>query len=163
VTETINDVITACLTPKSPTSMERTECDNAIHEMETSKGLLQQPVLQPCTTYTYFDTLDHVVDNSKRLGEAMTHIASAAKNTNHELFIQAVQDASRAVCRLIESSAQVSSTFSCGPMKLTLPSICRRVTLSVFLKRPRLKERRLYSIKYCSIDLWQLFDTHVRI
>jgi talin len=75
--------------------------------METSKKLLQQSVLHPCANYTYFETLDNVVENSKRLGEAMTHIASASKNTNHQLFIQAVQDASKAVCRLAESSAQV--------------------------------------------------------
>ena len=134
MTETINDVITACLVPKLSATMERTECDNAIHEMETSKNLLQQPVLQPCTTYTYFDTLDHVVENSKRLGEAMTHIASAAKNTNHELFVQAVQDASRAVCRLIESSAQVSRTRSYDRMQGTRVRICRQVISSVFRK-----------------------------
>jgi talin len=77
--------------------------------METAKNLLQQFVLQPCANYTYFETLDNVVENSKRLGEAMTHIASASKNTNHQLFIQAVQDASKAVCRLTESSAQVEN------------------------------------------------------
>ncbi|CAF1156243.1 unnamed protein product [Adineta steineri] len=109
VTESINDVITACLVPKSPTTtIERSECDNAIHDMETSKTLLQQSVLQPCSNLTYFETLDNVVENSKRLGEAMTHIASASKNTNHELFVQAIQDASKAVCNLTESSAQAS-------------------------------------------------------
>jgi hypothetical protein len=41
----------------------------------------------------------------------MTHIASASKNANHQLFVQAVQDASKAVCRLAESSAQVNSAF----------------------------------------------------
>ncbi|CAF4787571.1 unnamed protein product, partial [Rotaria sp. Silwood2] len=108
VTETINDVITACLVSKSTITIEHIECDNAIREMETSKTLLQQPILQPCANYTYFEALDSVVENSKRLGEAMTHIASASKNTNHQLFIQAVHDASKAVCRLIESSAQAS-------------------------------------------------------
>ncbi len=109
VTDSINNVITVCLTSKSTseTSIGRSECDNAIREMETSKTCLQQSVLQPCNTYTYYEALDHVVDNSKRLGEAMTHIASASKNTNHQLFTQAVQDASKAVCRLAESSAQV--------------------------------------------------------
>ncbi|CAF1003447.1 unnamed protein product [Rotaria sordida] len=108
VTETINDVITACLVPKSAITIEHIECDNAIREIETSKNLLQQSVLQPCANYTYFEALDSVVENSKRLGEAMTHIASASKNTNHQLFIQAVHDASKAVCRLVESSAQAS-------------------------------------------------------
>ncbi|CAF2832485.1 unnamed protein product [Rotaria sp. Silwood2] len=108
VTETINDVITACLVSKSTITIEHIECDNAIREMETSKTLLQQPILQPCANYTYFEALDSVVENSKRLGEAMTHIASASKNTNHQLFIQAVHDASKAVCRLVESSAQAS-------------------------------------------------------
>ncbi|CAF4735686.1 unnamed protein product [Rotaria sp. Silwood1] len=110
VTDNINDVITVCLISKttSETSMDRVECDNAIREMETSKTFLQQSVLQPCNNYTYYEALDHVIENSKRLGEAMTHIASASKNTNHQLFTQAVQDASKAVCSLAESSAQAS-------------------------------------------------------
>ncbi|CAF3354839.1 unnamed protein product [Rotaria socialis] len=108
VTETINDVITACLVTKSTVAMEHIECDNAIREMETSKILLQQSVSQPCTNYTYFEALDNVVENSKRLGEAMTHIASASKNTNHQLFVQAVHEASKAVYGLVESSAQAS-------------------------------------------------------
>ena len=91
----------------SETTIGRSECENAIREMETSKTCLQQPVLQACNQHTYYEALDHVVDNSKRLGEAMTHIASASKNSNHQLFTQAVQDASAAVCRLAESSAQV--------------------------------------------------------
>ncbi len=111
MTDTINDVISACLVPKSTTAIERTECDKAIHDMEISKNLLQQSILQPCANYTYFEALDNVVENSKRLGEAMTHIASASKNANHQLFVQAVQDASKAVCRLAESSAQVNSAF----------------------------------------------------
>jgi talin len=110
VTDSINDVITVCLTSKSTseTSIGRLECDNAIREMETSKAFLQQSILQPCNNSTYYEALDQVVDSSKRLGEAMTHIASASKNTNHQLFTQAVQDASKAVCRLAESSAQVN-------------------------------------------------------
>ncbi|CAF3470464.1 unnamed protein product [Rotaria socialis] len=110
VTDNINHVITVCVTskPKSETSIGRLECDNAIREMEASKTFLQQCILQPSNKYTYYEALDHVIDNSKRLGEAMTHIASASKNTNHQLFSQAVQDASKAVCSLAESSAQAS-------------------------------------------------------
>jgi talin len=111
VTDSINHVITVCVTSKSTSesSIGRLECDNAIREMETSKTFLQQSILQPCNNYTYYEALDQVVDSSKRLGEAMTHIASASKNTNHQLFTQAVQDASKAVCRLAESSAQVKT------------------------------------------------------
>jgi talin len=110
VTDSVNHVITVCLPLKSTSesSIGRLECDNAIREMETSKTFLQQSILQPCNNYTYYEALDQVVDSSKRLGEAMTHIASASKNTNHQLFSQAVQDASKAVCRLAESSAQVN-------------------------------------------------------
>lgn len=110
VTDTIHNVISACLsTAKSPgLTIGRLECDQAIREMETSKVLLEQSSERPCTSYSYFEALDHVVENSKRLGEAMTHIASASKNTNHQLFLQAVQDASRAVCHLVEASAQVT-------------------------------------------------------
>lgn len=110
VTERINDVLTVCITSKVTTesSIGQLECDNARREMGTSKTYLQQAVIQPFNNFTYYEALDHVVDNSKRLGEAMTHIASASKNSNHQLFNQAVQDASKAVCRLAESSAQVN-------------------------------------------------------
>ena len=111
MTETINNVISACLISKSTTTIGRLECDTAIREMELSKTLLEKSILQPCANYTYFEALDHVVENSKRLGEAMTHIASASKNINRQLFLQAVQDASRAVGRLAESSAQVRETL----------------------------------------------------
>lgn len=106
--------------------IERIECDNAIRDMELAKNTLQQPIVQPSTTWTYFETLDHVVDNSKRLGEAMTHIASASKNTNHQLFLQAIQETTAAVCSLVQSSAQVrrnakkqnikSAVFSLGKL-----------------------------------------------
>jgi len=114
VTDSINHVVNIFVTSKvtSENSIGRLECENAIREMETSKILLQQPVLQPMNHSTYYEALDHVVDSSKRLGEAMTHIASASKNTNHHLFTQAVQDASKAVCRLAESSAQVKLRYS---------------------------------------------------
>ena len=109
ITDSINHVIIECLTSKmiSDTSMNHIECENAIREMETSKIFLEQSILLPCNNHTYYEVLDHIIDNSKRLGEAMTHIASASKNSNHPLFIQAVQDASKAVCHLAESSAQV--------------------------------------------------------
>lgn len=133
MTETINDVITACLVPKSTVAIEHMECDNAIREMEISKTVLQQYVLQSSTNYTYFEALDNVVENSKRLGEAMTHIASASKNTNHQLFIQAVQDASKAVCRLVESSAHVKILSRSYFIFLNLYNF-RRVILLEFQK-----------------------------
>lgn len=116
--------------------MEHIECDNAIRKMEASKILLQQSVLQPCTNNTYFEALDNVVENSKLLGEAMTHIASASKNTNHQLFIQAVHEASKAVCGLVESSAQVTLIvvffiFHCLSLFF---HIFRRVILLVYQK-----------------------------
>lgn len=109
VTEHINHVLNVCITSKvtDQSSTGQVECDNARREMETSRTVLQQSVIQPCNNYTYYEALDHVVENCKRLGEAMTHIASASKNSNHQLFTQAVQDVSKAVCRLAESSAQV--------------------------------------------------------
>jgi talin len=110
VTQTIHQVISACLnTPKMPTlNAGRIECDQAIQEMERCKILLEQSHHRASNNSSYFEALDQVVENSKRLGEAMTHIASAAKNVNHALFYQAVQDASWAVTSLVESSAQVT-------------------------------------------------------
>jgi talin len=100
-------------------SNDRFECEQAIRDMTASKILLEQSTTRPCVEHTYFEALDHVVENSKRLGEAMTHIASASKNNNQTLFIQAVQDASRTVCQIVQGSAQVNklndiSFYSCN-------------------------------------------------
>ena len=111
VTETIQEVISACLVTnsKSPSlTTSRFEFEQILRDLEASKTLLDESHRRPCANFTYFEALDNVVDNSKRLGEAMTHIASAAKNVNQQLFHQAVQDASRAVCQLVEASAQAS-------------------------------------------------------
>ena len=159
VTETINDVIAACLERKSTVTIE---CDNAIQEMETSKNLLKQPILQPCTNDTYFEALDHVVENSKRLGEAMTHIASASKNTKHELFKQAIRDVSTAVCRLVESSAQVK--FNCFDFVIFKSfDLCRQVTSLVLRKLHQPKQPKLFLTNRCSVDRRQLFEMHVPI
>lgn len=109
VTEHVNHVVTLCVSPKvnNDNSLCQIECDNAKREIETGKTYLQQVVLHPVNNSTYFEALDSVVDNSKRLGEAMTHVASASKSTNHILFKQAIQDMSKAACRVAESSAQV--------------------------------------------------------
>lgn len=123
VTETIQEVISACLVTSkaSGLTLGRFECDQAIREMESSKMLLEESHRRPSSNSTYFEALDHVVENSKRLGEAMTHIASASKNINHQLFLQAVQDASRTVCQLVEASAQVDRrTWTFVPMILLL-------------------------------------------
>ena len=162
VTETINDVIAACLERKSTVTIERLECDNAIQEMETSKNLLKQSILQPCTNDTYFEALDHVVENSKRLGEAMTHIASASKNTNHELFKQAIRNVSTVVCRLVESSAQVKFNYF-DFVILKSFDLCRQVISLVFRKLHQLKQPKLFLTKHCSVVRLQLFEMHVPI
>uniref|UniRef100_A0A8C7LM86 Talin 1 n=1 Tax=Oncorhynchus kisutch TaxID=8019 RepID=A0A8C7LM86_ONCKI len=77
VTDSINQLITMC-TQQAP---GQKECDNALRELETVRGLLENPT-EAVSDLSYFDCIDSVMENSKVLGEAMAGISHNAKNSN---------------------------------------------------------------------------------
>ncbi|KAL8196984.1 UNVERIFIED_CONTAM: Talin-2, partial [Gekko kuhli] len=60
VTESINQLITLC-TQQAP---GQKECDNALRELETVKGMLENPN-EPVSDLSYFDCIEGVMENSK--------------------------------------------------------------------------------------------------
>ncbi|OXB82049.1 UNVERIFIED_CONTAM: hypothetical protein H355_004132 [Colinus virginianus] len=60
VTESINQLITLC-TQQAP---GQKECDNALRELETVKGMLDNPN-EPVSDLSYFDCIEGVMENSK--------------------------------------------------------------------------------------------------
>uniref|UniRef100_A0A3B4FGT5 Talin-1 n=1 Tax=Pundamilia nyererei TaxID=303518 RepID=A0A3B4FGT5_9CICH len=60
VTDTINQLITMC-TQQAP---GQKECDNALRELESVKGMLENPT-EAITELSYFDCIDSVMENSK--------------------------------------------------------------------------------------------------
>ncbi|XP_078388745.1 talin-2 isoform X2 [Cetorhinus maximus] len=101
VTESINQLITLC-TQQAP---GQKECDNALRELETVKGMLDNPN-DPVSDLSYFDCIESVMENSKVLGEAMTGISQKAKTGDLPAFGDSVGIASKALCGLTEAAAQ---------------------------------------------------------
>ncbi|KAI4878834.1 hypothetical protein NFI96_033545 [Prochilodus magdalenae] len=101
VTDSINQLITMC-TQQAP---GQKECDNALRELETVQGMLENPT-EAVNDLGYFDCIDSVMENSKVLGEAMAGISHNAKNSNLPEFGDAVSSASKALCGLTEAAAQ---------------------------------------------------------
>ncbi|XP_051898367.1 talin-2 [Pristis pectinata] len=101
VTESINQLITLC-TQQAP---GQKECDNALRELETVKGMLDNPN-DPVSDLSYFDCIESVMENSKVLGEAMAGISQKAKTGDLPAFGDSVGIASKALCGLTEAAAQ---------------------------------------------------------
>ncbi|XP_063333982.1 talin-1 [Pelmatolapia mariae] len=103
VTDTINQLITMC-TQQAP---GQKECDNALRELESVKGMLENPT-EAISELSYFDCIDSVMENSKVLGESMAGISHNAKNSNLPEFGDSVSTGSRALCGLTEAAAQAA-------------------------------------------------------
>uniref|UniRef100_A0A4W3HDS6 Talin 2b n=1 Tax=Callorhinchus milii TaxID=7868 RepID=A0A4W3HDS6_CALMI len=103
VTDSINQLITLC-TQQAP---GQKECDNALRELETVKGMLDNPN-EPVSDLSYFDCIESVMENSKILGEAMAGISHKAKTGDLPAFGDSVGIASKSLCGLTEAAAQSS-------------------------------------------------------
>uniref|UniRef100_A0A8C9R894 Talin 1 n=1 Tax=Scleropages formosus TaxID=113540 RepID=A0A8C9R894_SCLFO len=103
VTDSINQLITMC-TQQAP---GQKECDNALRELETVRGMLENPT-EAVSDLSYFDCIDSVMENSKVLGEAMAGISHNAKNSNLPEFGESVSSASKALCGLTEAASQAA-------------------------------------------------------
>ncbi|KAG9489640.1 hypothetical protein GDO78_005541 [Eleutherodactylus coqui] len=103
VTESINQLITIC-TQQAP---GQKECDNALRELETVKGMLENPN-EPVSDLSYFDCIESVMENSKILGESMAGISQNAKTGDLPAFGDCVGVASKALCGLTEAAGQAA-------------------------------------------------------
>ncbi|KAK6475232.1 talin-2-like isoform X1 [Huso huso] len=103
VTESINQLITLC-TQQAP---GQKECDNALRELETVKGMLDNPN-EPVSDLSYFDCIESVMENSKVLGESMAGISHNCKTGDLPAFGDCVSVASKALCGLTEAAGQAS-------------------------------------------------------
>ncbi|XP_037340664.1 talin-1 isoform X1 [Pungitius pungitius] len=103
VTDSINQLITMC-TRQAP---GQKECDNALRELESVRGMLENPT-EAVNELSYFDCIDSVMENSKVLGESMAGISHNAKNSNLPEFGDSVSGGSKALCGLTEAAAQAA-------------------------------------------------------
>uniref|UniRef100_A0A4W6FBZ4 Talin 1 n=1 Tax=Lates calcarifer TaxID=8187 RepID=A0A4W6FBZ4_LATCA len=103
VTDSINQLITMC-TQQAP---GQKECDNALRELESVRGMLENPT-EAVSELSYFDCIDSVMENSKVLGESMAGISHNAKNSNLPEFGDSVSAGSKALCGLTEAATQAA-------------------------------------------------------
>uniref|UniRef100_A0A8C6KBH2 Talin 1 n=1 Tax=Nothobranchius furzeri TaxID=105023 RepID=A0A8C6KBH2_NOTFU len=103
VTDSINQLITMC-TQQAP---GQKECDNALRELQSVKGMLENPT-EAVNDLSFFECIDSVMENSKVLGESMAGISHNAKNSNLPEFGDSVSGGSKALCGLTEAAAQAA-------------------------------------------------------
>uniref|UniRef100_A0A8C3AV23 Talin 1 n=1 Tax=Cyclopterus lumpus TaxID=8103 RepID=A0A8C3AV23_CYCLU len=133
VTDSINQLITMC-TRQAP---GQKECDNALRELESVRGMLENPT-EAINDLSYFDCIDSVMENSKVLGESMAGISHNAKNSNLPEFGDSVSAGSKALCGLTEAAAQAAylvgvsdPNSSAGQKGLVDPSQFARANQSI--------------------------------
>ncbi|KAK4884901.1 hypothetical protein RN001_001172 [Aquatica leii] len=103
VTDSINHLLDV-YTSATP---GQAECDNAIRNIQAMKPILDNPS-EPINECSYYECLDSVMEKSKLLGEGMTGITNAAKQSEHDKFGENVKNVSIGICGLIEASAQAA-------------------------------------------------------
>uniref|UniRef100_A0A0N4ZUP8 FERM domain-containing protein n=1 Tax=Parastrongyloides trichosuri TaxID=131310 RepID=A0A0N4ZUP8_PARTI len=103
LTETINTIVEEF--SEEQQSPWIAECDNSLRQIESCKHILDN-ALYPINDKGYYESLDAVTDQAKKLGEGMTGIARHAKAVDTVSLCNSVKIASEAVCGLVESAAQ---------------------------------------------------------
>uniref|UniRef100_A0A0K0EJV8 FERM domain-containing protein n=1 Tax=Strongyloides stercoralis TaxID=6248 RepID=A0A0K0EJV8_STRER len=81
------------------------ECDNSLRQIESYKHILDS-ALYPINDKGYYESLEAVTEQAKKLGEGMTGIAKDAKAVDTPSLCNSVRIASEAVCGLAEFAAQ---------------------------------------------------------
>ncbi|XP_014214953.1 talin-2 [Copidosoma floridanum] len=86
---------------------EPTVCDDAVRKIQSMIPLLENSC-KPISDSSYSECLDTVMRKSNDLSDGMTGIVNSAKNSEHELFSESVEEVSHSICDLIEATAQAS-------------------------------------------------------
>uniref|UniRef100_A0A671YKX1 Talin 1 n=1 Tax=Sparus aurata TaxID=8175 RepID=A0A671YKX1_SPAAU len=107
VTDSINQLITMC-TQQAP---GQKECDNALRELESVRGMLENPT-EAINDLSYFDCIDGVMENSKVLGESMAGISHNAKNSNLPEFAHMQEALEESVQMMKEAVDDLGATLA---------------------------------------------------
>ncbi|XP_071826675.1 talin-1-like isoform X5 [Apostichopus japonicus] len=103
VTDSINQLLNTFM----QSAPGQKECDNALRQIQAVKSILDN-INEPINDWSYFECQDHVMAQSKALGEAMVGITKNAKTGNLPQFGHSVEKAGQAVCNLTEATAQAA-------------------------------------------------------
>uniref|UniRef100_A0A0N5AYK5 FERM domain-containing protein n=1 Tax=Syphacia muris TaxID=451379 RepID=A0A0N5AYK5_9BILA len=101
LTESVNGIV-EILGREAPWQRE---CDAALRQIQSIRHILDRADL-PVNNEGYYESLDSVTEQAKRLGASMTGIAKHAKRQDTHALCENVKAAANAMCGLAEGAAQ---------------------------------------------------------
>lgn len=90
------------------------EADQALRQIDAVRPILRQPALSPLNDNSYYESLEAVTEQAKRLGDGMSGMAHFARHDNGDQLVQAIRQAADAVCGLSENAVQSAYLIGCG-------------------------------------------------
>ncbi|VDN06084.1 unnamed protein product [Thelazia callipaeda] len=104
-TRSLTESINAIVENVSREAPWQRECDAALRQIKSVRHILDRANL-PVNNEGYYESLDSVTEQAKRLGEGMTGIARHAKNQDTQSLCESVRTAANAICGLAEGATQ---------------------------------------------------------
>uniref|UniRef100_A0A1I8EQD5 I/LWEQ domain-containing protein n=1 Tax=Wuchereria bancrofti TaxID=6293 RepID=A0A1I8EQD5_WUCBA len=104
-TRSLTESVNAIVENVSREAPWQRECDAALRQIKSVRHILDRANL-PVNNEGYYESLDTVTEQAKRLGEGMTGIARHAKNQDTHSLCESVHIAADAICGLAEGATQ---------------------------------------------------------
>ncbi|VDN85857.1 unnamed protein product, partial [Brugia pahangi] len=104
-TRSLTESVNAIVENVSREAPWQRECDAALRQIKSVRHILDRANL-PVNNDGYYESLDSVTEQAKRLGEGMTGIARHAKNQDTHSLCESVHIAADAICGLAEGATQ---------------------------------------------------------
>ncbi|VDP18062.1 unnamed protein product, partial [Onchocerca flexuosa] len=104
-TRSLTESVNAIVENVSREAPWQRECDAALRQIKSIRYILDRANL-PINNESYYESLDSVTEQAKRLGEGMTGIARHAKNQDTQSLCESVHTAADAICGLAEGATQ---------------------------------------------------------
>ncbi|VIO95611.1 Talin 1, putative [Brugia malayi] len=104
-TRSLTESVNAIVENVSREAPWQRECDAALRQIKSVRHILDRANL-PVNNEGYYESLDSVTEQAKRLGEGMTGIARHAKNQDTHSLCESVHIAADAICGLAEGATQ---------------------------------------------------------
>uniref|UniRef100_A0A8R1TSD6 FERM domain-containing protein n=1 Tax=Onchocerca volvulus TaxID=6282 RepID=A0A8R1TSD6_ONCVO len=104
-TRSLTESVNAIVENVSREAPWQRECDAALRQIKSIRYILDRANL-PINNEGYYESLDSVTEQAKRLGEGMTGIARHAKNQDTHSLCESVHIAADAICGLAEGATQ---------------------------------------------------------
>ncbi|CAD5205405.1 unnamed protein product [Bursaphelenchus okinawaensis] len=109
----LSESVTAIVNITSQEAPWVKECDNALRKIEAVRPLLNEATV-PQNHNSYYESLDAVTEEAKRLGSGLSGMAHHARHGNGDELYTAVHQAGEAVCGLAENAVQSAYLIGAG-------------------------------------------------